>query len=303
MVYVARPPATQSDTRVHHCDPIQVVYQDAYVAVIQTNAGMTLTSLQANGADIADINNVTNQAQATYGGFNLGLHVEDNPAQVLANRALLLKRLNQWGKVKCIHWLSQVHGNTVIQTEQQPLSMQPSQADALLSTQAHQALAIMTADCVPICVWQQNTHKIAAIHAGWQGLANGVIAHTLSGFDINKGAIHAVIGACISQSNYEVSLVVVDQLAAALDTDIQAFVRPHQTDEQKAWLDLPRIASAQLQQAGVNKQHINQQTTAPLSATSAWACSYDDGRYYSYRRMSHRSEPQTGRMAMVIVRL
>ncbi|WP_230657452.1 peptidoglycan editing factor PgeF [Psychrobacter sp. I-STPA10] len=291
--------AAASEYQHHPIDSIEVLYQDAYVAVLQTNAGI----------DLSNIDNLAN-TKATYGAFNLGLHVADNPARVLNNRAALLRYLNRFGQVCCIHWLTQVHGNRVVQVEQLPLGIKSVEADALISTQPQHALAIMTADCVPICLWQQNTHKIATIHAGWQGLVNGVIANTLAQFERQQGVIHAMIGACISQRCYEVSQQLVDKMALSLPFvgDMQPFVQAHSSESQKAWLDLPRIAVAQLQQAGVIREHINEgyrqnSIEADKKVSDVhWACSYQDTHYYSYRRMTHDKLTQTGRMAMVVVR-
>lgn len=292
-------------------NPIEILFQNDQIAVLQTNAGTDLAQTQNVSKHKLEHKSIKSESdrqlfEATYGAFNLGLHVADDPTQVLINRAKLLRYLNKLGSVDCIHWLSQVHGNQVVEVDKLTLAMQPVEADALISTQAHHALAIMTADCVPICVWQQNTHKIAAIHAGWQGLANGIIAKTLQQFDAQQGVIHAMIGACISQESYEVSRQVVDKMAQALASDVQSFVQAHD-DIQKAWLDLPAIAVKQLQQAGINSENINQDYHSSIAQNSvgknAWACSYQDTRYYSYRRMTHQKEPQTGRMAMLIVRL
>ncbi len=291
--------------------PIEVIYQSEDIVIVQTNAGLHLL------ADAKDKSaDEKKSVDTSYGAFNLGLHVQDNPALVLSHRAELLTMLNQLGRVDNIYWLNQVHGNHVYDVDNHDIGLCVPDADAMLSQQAHCALAIMTADCVPICVWQPASQKIAVIHAGWQGLAKGIIAQTLAQFNQTEGQVCAMIGACISQHCYEVSLSVVEQLNLSqyrLDnqaSESSILVQPHHSDAQKAWVNLPAIAGVQLQSAGVEllgtHLPVEQDTQAPtdhLVASPEWACSYTDDRYYSYRRMTHHQQQQTGRMAMLIMRL
>lgn len=259
----------------------------------------------------------------SYGGFNLGLHVGDNPEQVHQHRSQLLAainhHLNEQGKapLKKLHWLNQVHGNTVINIDQQPPAMQPCDADAMVSKHAQSGLAIMTADCVPIVLYQPLSGQIAAIHAGWQGLANGVIAETVKTFSKRStdpgSEIWAWLGACISQSSYEVGADVIDKLMSgcasrqgltkAEITKLKAAIckRADKTynntgqsagQSDKYWLDLPKLARLQLAAQGIDLANDN-----PIP------CSYEDSRYYSYRQQTHEGRAATGRMALVIVRL
>ncbi|MDO5769844.1 MAG: polyphenol oxidase family protein, partial [Psychrobacter sp.] len=155
----------------------------------------------------------------SYGDFNLGLHVGDQPSQVHRRRGQLLAALNahiqqnthQASSITQLHWVNQVHGNHVIDVDAQPLSLSAQDADAMISQSAQCALAIMTADCVPIVLYQPASGQIGAIHAGWQGLANGIIAATVKRFNPSM-PIYAWIGACISQANYQVSTEVASKL-------------------------------------------------------------------------------------------
>jgi copper oxidase (laccase) domain-containing protein len=185
-------------------------------------------------------------------------------------------------------------------------------ADAMVSKQDGTGLAIMTADCVPIVLYQPATGQIAAIHAGWQGLACGVIKATAERFS-DSGVIMAWIGVCISQENYEVGSQVRDKLlegciannALTVD-DIEDFDKRYvemanastdktdsanQFDARKIKIDLPKIAADQLLAA---KIVVGNESSIP--------CSYADGRYYSYRRQTHLQQPATGRMALIITR-
>lgn len=216
--------------------------------------------------------------QQPYGNFNVGLHVQDNPAQVHQHRLQLLAELNHNSSRHITHlqWLTQVHGNHVVTIDDKLLG-QPPQADAMLTQQTGVALAIMTADCVPIVLTDTVGTAVAAIHAGWQGLANGVIANTVQAMrQLNFNPSYAWIGACISQANYEVD----DKVKIALALYAQHF-KPTQANHYLA--NLPYIAKAQLQDNGVN--------TVEMSGYA----SYADERFYSYRRQA-----RTGRMATII---
>ncbi|MBF0658909.1 laccase domain-containing protein [Psychrobacter sp. NG25] len=291
--------------------PMTLLAQTDDIAVFQTAAFLTdvlneLDSTSQSAEQTADFQ----VGQANYGDLNLGLHVNDDAAKVLHNRMCLLSGINesflasaskrfQYVPIKRLHWVSQVHGNNVHDVDATMLSMTPVAADAMVSKQQGNGLAIMTADCVPIVLYQPATGQIAAIHAGWQGLACGVIKKTVNRFD-NTMPIKAWIGVCISQANYEVNTDVRDKLLAGckenqtlsetqLDDFVTLFSIPSHDDKIK--LDLPKLAAMQLETAGMTVI-----TDLPVD------CSYADSRYYSYRRQTHLQQPATGRMALVIAR-
>ena len=250
------------------------------------------------------------EGQSNYGELNLGLHVNDNALQVLDNRMSLLAAINEQltGKsaqneqhvaINRLHWVSQVHGKRIHDVDATTLDMAPLSADAMVSQQSGRGLAIMTADCVPIVLYQPTSGKIAAIHAGWQGLACGVIQETVNRFT-DSGPIQAWIGVCISQENYEVNTEVRDKLLAGCIAN-QTLSKKHIDDfvslfsissyDDKIKLDLPKLAAMQLEAAGATVMN-----DLPVD------CSYADTHYYSYRRQTHMQQPATGRMALVIVR-
>ena len=275
--------------------PITLVAQLDDVTVFQTAAFSSDDSEAANEVD----------NQANYGTLNLGLHVNDNAKIVLNNRMRLLTAINeqlaagQRAPINSLHWLNQVHGQQIYDVDATALLMRPLDADAMVSQQADLGLAIMTADCVPIVLYQPATGQIAAIHAGWQGLACGIIKATAERFDADK-LITAWIGVCISQDNYEVGSQVRDKLLAGC-IDNQALSSKHlESFEQryvltsvadKIKLNLPKLATDQLNAAGVM-----------VSNESKIPCSYAGSHYYSYRRQTHLEQPATGRMALIITR-
>lgn len=295
--------------------PLKMLAQLDDVTVFQTTALQTADFEDANfenteSATYAQKSQQMLQTdQASYGELNLGLHVADNPARVLDNRMRLLAAINQQlatqqrAPIKRLHWVNQVHGKQIHDVDVSPLSMRPVDADALVSQQAELGLAIMTADCVPIVLYQPASGQIAAIHAGWQGLACGVIQTTAERFD-SSGQITAWIGVSISQAHYEVGSQVRDKLLAGcienkslsaehLDNFAALFSTPaNSTDgSDKIKLDLPKLAAYQLETLGIC-----------VSNDSDIDCSYANPRYYSYRRQTHLQQPATGRMALVIAR-
>ena len=204
--------------------PITLLAQLDDVAVFQTAAFSSIA------ADISKKNQQMCQlGQASYGELNLGLHVNDDAETVLTNRMRLLTAINEQLTspqdssiktlslnilpIKSLHWVNQIHGKQIHDIDATALSIEPMAADAMISQQVNVGLAIMTADCVPIVLYQQATGRMAAIHAGWQGLACGVIKSTAEHFS-DSGHIMAWIGVCISQENYEVSSDVRDKLLA-----------------------------------------------------------------------------------------
>lgn len=310
--------------------PMTLLAQLDDVAVFQTAA---FSDIDYASIDISrsKINQQPHQRQqASYGELNLGLHVNDDASVVLSNRMRVLATINEQMiaqqnlpvhsvPVKALHWVNQVHGNHIHDTDATVLSMAPMAADAMVSKQDGTGLAIMTADCVPIVLYQPATGQIAAIHAGWQGLACGVIKATAERFS-DSGEIMAWIGVCISQDSYEVGSQVRDKLLAgciannALTTDAisnfnECYVMASGTSEldaastadklsdntpvyaEKIKIDLPKIAADQLQAAGI-----------AVCNESSILCSYADGHYYSYRRQTHLQQPATGRMALIITR-
>ena len=310
--------------------PMTLLAQLDDVAVFQTAA---FSDIDYASIDISrsKINQQPHQRQqASYGELNLGLHVNDDASVVLSNRMRVLATINEQMiaqqnlpvhsvPVKALHWVNQVHGNHIHDTDATVLSMAPMAADAMVSKQDGTGLAIMTADCVPIVLYQPATGQIAAIHAGWQGLACGVIKATAERFS-DSGEIMAWIGVCISQDNYEVGSQVRDKLLAgciannALTTDAisnfnERYVMASGTREldaastadklsnntpvyaEKIKIDLPKIAADQLRAAGI-----------VVCNESSIPCSYADGHYYSYRRQTHLQQAATGRMALIITR-
>jgi YfiH family protein len=209
-------------------------------------------------------------------GLNLGTHVGDRPEDVMRNRALLRSLLPAEPA-----WLSQVHGTAVLDAA--GVSGVP-EADASIATQPGAVCAIQTADCLPVLFCDRQGRVVGAAHAGWRGLAGGVLENTLAAM---RGAgaedILAWLGPAIGPDRFEVGE---DVLAAftARDRDASTAFKPISGRPGKYLADIYRLARAILRKAGV----------AGISGGGLCTVT-DEGRFYSYRR-----DKTTGRMASLI---
>jgi|TARA_R110000850_G_scaffold190433_1_gene316452 YfiH family protein len=222
-----------------------------------------------------------------YSSLNLATHVNDNVEKVALNRARLEALLP--GPPQ---WLEQVHGVDVAEFNgDAPTRCRPSVvcADAAVTTRAQCVLAILTADCLPVVLADDAGSVLGVAHAGWRGLAAGVLENTISAMRKHlqpRSVLRAWIGPGISQAAFEVGPEV---RAAFVDADASASVYFVQRYAEypgagQKWLaDLPGLARHRLWAAGV--------ANIELSGH----CSFrESALFYSYRRTPH-----TGRMATV----
>jgi hypothetical protein len=213
-------------------------------------------------------------SRAPYDSLNLGLHVGDRVADVVANRKRLAEALALPAE-PC--WINQTHSIDVVTLEDDPRR----DADAAITRQAGRVAVVMTADCLPILLCDRAGSEVAAVHAGWRGLQAGVIQAALAAMQSSGEELLAWIGPGISQPNFEVG----DEVYAAFVDDDPAASASFLANRPGHWLcDLPGLAERVLREAGVGLVERSQD------------CSYaDTGRFFSYRR-----EAVTGRMASLI---
>ena len=162
----------------------------------------------------SSISLLTEEVTSTFGGFNLGLHVDDNAERVTDNRNVLNHFISQQlfeqaEKIRAeqieqvdIQWLEQVHGNEVVTITR--VDEQAIVADASITRQKNIALAIMTADCLPILLSHEAGTEIAAIHGGWRPLAGNIVAKTIAKMHSKPSEIVAWLGPCIGKNSFEV---------------------------------------------------------------------------------------------------
>lgn len=210
---------------------------------------------------------------APYSENNIALHVGDNEEHVVHNRNELVKKLSLLSQPV---WLEQTHTNHCVVVEEES----ERNADAAISRSAAHPLAIMTADCLPILLCNRSGTEIAAVHAGWKGLLNGIVENTINKMLSSPDSLLAWIGPAICQHCYETGTEVREAYINRYPFTQQAF----QHTASQVHANLPKMAELILQSAGV--QAIYQSN----------ACTFElEKQFYSYRRQA-----QTGRMATLI---
>tara|TARA_R110001592_G_scaffold86031_3_gene254051 strand:- start:7331 stop:8128 length:798 start_codon:yes stop_codon:yes gene_type:complete len=222
-----------------------------------------------------------------YDHFNLALHVNDDPQQVLKKR----EQLAQYLEIPStnIAWLDQVHGTDVVNTKHRIHKL--IRADACTSTTPEDVCAIMTADCLPVlfCNVPDNkqAQQVAAAHAGWRGLADGILSKTLAKFSQPESVI-AWLGPAISQTHFEVGQEIYDAFVDKNSANKTAFISiPNTSIECPKWLaSLTGLAKIELANAGIKAIYGGE------------FCTYEQSElFYSYRR----DGAQSGRMASLIM--
>lgn len=212
-----------------------------------------------------------------FASLNLSLNVGDQPDLVLQNRRLVNNALSLTHDPK---WLRQVHGNHIVILNHQALDPN-TEGDALYTEYAQQVCAIQTADCLPLLLCHRTKPAVAAVHAGWKGLASGIIEKALETFHCPGNELIAWLGPAIGPNAFWVQQPVVDIFVQQHSQAHHAFI----DQGKKGWLaNLYTLAKIRLQQAGV---------TAIYGGDY---CTYtDEERFFSFRR--HHI---TGRMATLI---
>ena len=220
--------------------------------------------------------------------FNMGNRYAadgDDPEQVQRNRDLLVPGL---ALPSAPHWLRQVHGTGVLRFDAPPVAqgvdVEPT-ADAAVTSEPGVVLAILTADCLPVAFAARDGSEVGAAHAGWRGLADGMLEATVAAMRTPASELLAWLGPAAGPAHYEVGE---DVYLAFVDTDAgaaEAFVatRPGH------WkVDLYALARRRLQAAGLE----------PGAISGGQHCSIaDPQRFYSHRR-----DRRTGRMATLVWR-
>jgi hypothetical protein len=214
-------------------------------------------------------------SQPPFNGFNLAGHVGDTPEAVAANRALLRKHCPAEPK-----WLNQVHGKAVAVADRLD---SPVEADASVAFESTTVCAVLTADCLPVLFCDRKGTRVAAAHAGWRGLAAGVLEASIDAMQCEPGDILAWMGPAIGPKAFEVGDEVREVFINDLPESKAAFL-PAQPGK---WLaDIYQLARLRMKRAGVSNVY------------GDGFCTYtDSNRFYSFRR-----EGKTGRMATLIWR-
>ncbi|MEW6705325.1 MAG: peptidoglycan editing factor PgeF [Pseudomonadota bacterium] len=220
-----------------------------------------------------------------YASMNLGAAVGDDPEAVRRNRA----QLAQASGARPV-WLKQVHGARVVNLDRLDPEDDVIEADASIATRAGVACVVGVADCLPVLLAAPGGRGVGAAHAGWRGLAGGVLENTVATLCEAAGcepqALQAWMGACIGPQAFEVGPDVLQAFGADADApDPARFVPRVGADGRARWLaNLPRLATDRLRAAGVEQ-----------ISGGGWCTVSDASRFFSFRR-----DRITGRMAAAV---
>ena len=213
-----------------------------------------------------------------FDSLNLGTHVGDAPAAVMQNRQRVRAGLGLPGEPA---WLEQVHGTQVLERTAAALRSPP--ADALITRTAGVVAVVQVADCLPVLIAARDGSVVAAAHAGWRGLAAGILGATVARSGVPPAQLLAWLGPAIGAAHFEVGGEVRDAFLARAPRAAAAFA----ANARGRWqCDLNLLARQHLEAAGV---------TAVYGGT--WCTYAERERFFSYRR-----DGQCGRMAALIWR-
>jgi hypothetical protein len=203
--------------------------------------------------------------------FNLGDHVGDAPQAVAENRHRLREALG------CnVAWLSQVHSCDVVDA-----AVSGRVADACWTDVRRRACAVLTADCLPVLFCDRSGERVAAAHAGWRGLAGGVLENTLAALQVPPEEVLVWLGPAIGPHAFEVGPEVRQAFLEGHADAAVAFVPS--VNGGRFMADLYALARLRLAASGVRSVH------------GGGFCTYSDPRFYSYRRNA-----RTGRFASLV---
>lgn len=219
-------------------------------------------------------------SQQSYHSLNVGVNGDD-PAHVAENRRRLRAALELPGEPV---WLRQVHGADVVDAASVTAGTAP-EADASFTTVPGVVCAVQAADCLPVLFCDDAGTVVAAAHAGWRGLAAGVLEATVRALPVKPTALMAWLGAAIGPRSFEVGAEVRQAFVAADPAAAAAFVSRPETPEARKYLaDLYRLARQRLAAAGVSRVSGGGHDTL-----------LEHTRFFSYRR-----DGRCGRMAALV---
>jgi YfiH family protein len=227
-------------------------------------------------------------SEGIYESLNGGLGSNDDPARVAENRRRMAEALG----VAPSHFLSvyQVHSPDVAIVSEPWRTEARPHADALVTRTPGLAIGITTADCGPVLFADPQARVIGAAHAGWKGALGGVIEATIAAMETlgaRKAGIRAAIGPLIRQPSYEVGAEFVERFTATDSGNARYFIASSKADH--AMFDLAGFIRTRLERAGIE------------AIDDVGLDTYADPRFFSYRRTTHRAEPDYGRNIHALV--
>lgn len=219
-----------------------------------------------------------------YQGLNIASHVGDSITNVAANRAILRDQLELPSEP---YWLNQTHSTIAVELPYQYRAHPSGNIDSMIEADAsythliNHVCVVMTADCLPLLIVDEEGTEVAAIHAGWRGLAGGIISNTIHELKNPADKLHVWLGPAIGAKSFEVGEEVKQAFVERDKENEHAFVA---TKPGKFVCDIYQLAKVELKKLGVTHISGGEHCTVLQS-----------DEFYSYRR-----DGQTGRMASLI---
>jgi polyphenol oxidase len=263
-----------------------------HVKAVFTSRGIAQTGFETGRVSKSGKNGYSGASQPPFNAFNLGDHVGDDPNHVMANRHMLQVLLG----VKPIY-LKQIHGVDVVTLS--PKTPHGTVADACITTEKKLACTIMVADCLPVLFTDMEGRFVAAAHAGWRGLADGVLRqnmesiHAVAGINIDYSDIKIIawLGPCIGPAAFEVGAEVKAAFAAKFVGSESYFKAVGTLNSGKYLADLAGLAKLQLKLLGLADDQI-----FGNDSSEQWCTVNNPLRFFSHRRDAVKLG-SSGRMA------
>ena len=218
-------------------------------------------------------------SSGAYASFNLGAYVQDEENNIRANRQYLKKNLQLPNEP---YWLKQIHSTTVVALDTATTNATAVEADGSWASLPGKICVVTTADCLPVLLCDQKGTCVSALHAGWRGLAHGILEEGIKALPAEPKELIAWLGPAISSNFYEVGEEV---RQAFLKVDAKAALAFRPSERADHWyMDMYLLARQRLQAAGV-----------PAIFGGEYCTYREADKFYSYRR-----DNVTGRMASLI---
>jgi YfiH family protein len=221
-----------------------------------------------------------------YSSLNCGLGSNDKESNVLGNLAIVSEKIGV--SKNNLFAMNQTHSNKIVTINENNRNIQRINSDALITKIRNIAISVVTADCVPILIYEEINHIVACIHAGWKGAVNGIIKNTLKEI-VNMGKnnkIHVAVGPCIGVKNYEVGKEFFNKFIKE-DKKNEIFFFHSQKD--KFLFDLRSYVNFKIKEFDV--QHLENMDFDTYE---------EKENFFSFRRSSHLGEKDYGRCISAI---
>jgi len=224
-------------------------------------------------------------SKGIYHSLNCGKGSKDNKKNIYKNLSVVSKKMNV--SQKKLSLMNQTHSNKVIIINKKNINSKKFNSDAIITKLKGIALGVVTADCVPIILYDIKNKSVGCIHAGWRGAFNGIIENTIKKFrKLNSNnEIFASVGPCIGSKSYEVDINFYKKFISKSKKNIAYFVKK---DNNKKLFNLRKYVNDKLVSLNAKVDHVNHDTFK------------EEKSFFSYRRSQKLQEKDYGRCISII---